>query len=85
MFDPAKIESLIQTALPGATVAVRDTAGDSNHFEATVIASQFEGVSLVKRHQLVFAALGGAMVDEKIHALQLKTLTPAQWQQSPGT
>ena len=79
MFSVSQIEKTISDALPGATVVVRDTVGDSNHFEATVIAPQFEGHSLVKRHQMVFAALGGAMVDEKIHALQLKTLTPAQW------
>ena len=80
MFSTEQIETMIAAALPGAVAAVRDTVGDSNHFEALVIAKQFEGLSLVKRHQLVFKALGGAMVDEKIHALQLKTVTPAEHQ-----
>ena len=80
MYSTEQIETLIAAALPGASAVVRDTVGDSNHFEALVIAPQFEGLTPIKRHQLVFKALGGAMVDDKIHALQLRTLTPQQWQ-----
>ena len=38
----------------------------------------FEGLSLVKRHKLVYATVADKMLphDESIHALQLKTLTP---------
>jgi acid stress-induced BolA-like protein IbaG/YrbA len=80
MFSAGQIENQLQQNIPGSQVVVRDTVGDNNHFEAMVIASQFEGMTLVKRHQLVYAALGDAMKKEQIHALALKTLTPAQWQ-----
>ena len=79
MYDAGQIETQIKQNIPGSEVVVRDTAGDNNHFEALVIASQFEGLPLVKRHQLVYQALGSAMKNEAIHALALKTLTPAQW------
>jgi acid stress-induced BolA-like protein IbaG/YrbA len=44
-----------------------------------VVRDEFEGKKLVERHQVVYAALGDAM-RARVHALQLKTLTPAQYQ-----
>ncbi len=52
--------------------------GDGRHFFATIVSSQFEGKLRVARHQLVYAALGERMREE-IHALSMKTLTPAEW------
>jgi acid stress-induced BolA-like protein IbaG/YrbA len=52
--------------------------GDGRHFFATIVAADFEGVSRVQRHQRVYAALGDRM-REQIHALSMKTLTPAEW------
>ncbi len=70
---------MIEGALPGAMVVVNDMTGTSDHFNATVVSDAFEGVSLVKRHQMVYAALGTAM-SGPVHALKLSTLTPEQWQ-----
>jgi acid stress-induced BolA-like protein IbaG/YrbA len=44
-----------------------------------VVSEIFEGKGLVERHQLVYNALGEAM-RVRVHALTLKTLTPAQYQ-----
>ena len=52
--------------------------GDGRHFFATIVSAQFEGASRVVRHQLVYRALGDRM-REQIHALSMKTLTPAEW------
>jgi len=54
---------------------------DGQHFEALIVSAAFEGKNMVKQHQLVYAALGDRMKEE-IHALSMKTLTPAQWQAS---
>jgi acid stress-induced BolA-like protein IbaG/YrbA len=72
------IKRLIERGLPGAHVEVRDTTGGGDHFEALVVSDSFNGKSLVERHQLVYATLGDAM-RERIHALSLTTLTPAQY------
>ena len=56
---------------------VRDLTGTSDHFEATIVSARFEGVSRVERHRLVYASLGTAM-SGPIHALALKTFTPAE-------
>jgi stress-induced morphogen len=77
----AEIESLIRSSLPDATVAVQDYTGGGDHFEATVVSPSFEGKTRVEQHQIVYAALGDLMTGP-IHALALKTFTPAQWQQN---
>ena len=56
--------------------------GDGRHFFATIVSPEFEGVSRVQRHQRVYQALGDRM-REQIHALSMKTLTPAEWAASP--
>ncbi|MDP1692198.1 MAG: BolA family protein [Burkholderiaceae bacterium] len=58
--------------------------GDGRHFFATIVAAEFEGRSRVARHQRVYAALGDRM-REQIHALSMKTLTPAEWHASRPT
>jgi len=55
-----------------------DVEGDGRHFFATIVSAEFEGTTRVKRHQRVYAALGDRM-REQIHALSMKTLTPAEW------
>jgi acid stress-induced BolA-like protein IbaG/YrbA len=58
-----------------------EVEGDGRHFFATIVAAAFEGHSRVARHQRVYKALGDRM-REQIHALSMKTLTPAEWQAS---
>ncbi len=76
--DASQLRARIEAAFPGSYVEVRDLTGGGDHFEALVVSDQFEGRSLVERHQLVYQALGDAM-RESIHALTLKTLTFAQY------
>ena len=58
-----------------------EVEGDGRHFFATIVSTAFEGRSRVARHQQVYAALGDRM-REQIHALSMKTLTPAEWAQT---
>lgn len=51
---------------------------DGTHFEAVIVSPEFVGKTMVKQHQLVYAALGERMKAE-IHALSMKTLTPEAW------
>ena len=51
--------------------------GDGRHFFATIVSADFEGRNRVARHQRVYQALGDRM-REQIHALSMKTLTPAE-------
>ena len=77
--EAQEIKEMIERGLPGALVEVRDFTGGGDHFEALVVSPSFEGKGLIERHQLVYQALGDAM-RVQVHALTLKTLTPAQYQ-----
>lgn len=73
--DAAEIEALIKAALPDARVTIEDLAGDGDHYAATVVSAAFKGVSRVKQHQIVYAALQGRM-GGALHALALQTSAP---------
>jgi stress-induced morphogen len=71
----SEIEALIKEALPDAHVTIEDMAGDGDHYAATVISDSFRGLSRVKQHQIVYAALSGRM-GGALHALALQTSAP---------
>jgi len=71
----AEIEALIKSALPDAIVTIEDLAGDGDHYAATVVSAAFKGISRVKQHQIVYAALQGRM-GGALHALALQTSAP---------
>ncbi|ADH89447.1 BolA family protein [Ancylobacter novellus DSM 506] len=73
--EAAEIERLIREGLPGASVEIRDLAGDGNHYAATVVSESFRGKSRVQQHQMVYAALKGQM-GGILHALALQTNVP---------
>ncbi|WP_306565319.1 BolA family protein [Aquabacterium sp.] len=72
---PDEVQQYIAAGLPCTHLAVE---GDGQHFFATIVSGEFEGKSRVMRHQRVYQALGDRM-REQIHALSMKTLTPAEW------
>ena len=78
MVTPAQIESMIKADMPDAKVVAEDMKGSGDHYQVAIVSSAFEGLSLVKRHQLVYKAVNEAMSSEAIHALSLKTNTPAE-------
>ena len=69
------IRSLIKKNFPDADIEIIDTAGDSNHYSATITAQEFRGKSRVEQHKLVYKALEGAMDGNNgmLHALALET------------
>jgi len=71
------IEQLIKDAIPDASVVIRDLAGDGDHYAARVVSKSFAGLSRIRQHQAVYAALGGRMGGE-LHALQLETAVPQE-------
>ena len=75
MITKAKVESLITNKLPDSKVIVENLKGN-DHLQVTVTSSMFNGLSLVKQHQLVYSALKEELASEAIHALALKTETP---------
>ena len=75
MITKEKVITLITSKLPDSKVTVENLKGN-DHLQVTVISSMFDGLSLVKQHQLVYSALKEELASEAIHALALKTETP---------
>jgi len=73
---PEEVIKMIRQSIPDADVQVNVYSGD-DHFEMQVISSSFAGLSRIKQHQMVYAALGDHM-KQAIHALALKTSTPKE-------
>ncbi len=70
-----EIADLIRAGIPDAEVEMTDLAGDGDHWAARVTSASFAGLSRIKQHQAVYAALGGRM-GGVLHALQLTTAVP---------
>jgi acid stress-induced BolA-like protein IbaG/YrbA len=75
MVEPSSIEESIRNGLAVTHLEVR---GDGAHFEAVIVSPKFAGLTRVRQHQLVYAALGERMREE-IHALSMKTYSPDEW------
>ena len=75
MTSPDDIKRAIEAGVACERVEV---VGDGEHFQAVIVSGEFAGLTRVKRHQRVYAALGDRM-REQIHALSMQTLTPEEW------
>lgn len=78
---PADLHAYLAAGLECSHLHVE---GDGQHFFATIVCPAFDGLSRIRRHQMVYAALGDRMKAE-IHALSMKTLTPAEWSAQGAT
>jgi acid stress-induced BolA-like protein IbaG/YrbA len=71
-----QLQTLIAAGLACEHIQV---AGDGRHWEAVIVSPEFEGKRLIQRHQRVYATLGARMRTDEVHALSMKTFTPAEW------
>lgn len=78
------IKQVIETAIPESIVEILDPRNDQKHLEAIVASDIFEGISLLKQHQLVMKSLSGYF-SSGLHALQLTTLTMKQYKDKQTT
>ncbi|MGR4867724.1 BolA family protein [Variovorax sp. LARHSF232] len=71
-----ELQSIIAAGLPCEHIALE---GDGRHWYATIVSAEFEGKRLIQRHQRVYKTLGEKMHTDEVHALSMKTFTPAEW------
>ena len=78
-----ELKTRIEEAIPGAEATVEDLTGGGDHFRAEVVSDRFDGLSRIEQHRLVYDVFGDE-VGGAIHALSIKTSTPAASGQTPG-
>ncbi|MFZ9182138.1 MAG: BolA family protein [Hylemonella sp.] len=71
-----ELKSLIRAGLPCEHI---ELTGDGRHWYATIVSAEFDGLRAIARHQRVYATLGSKMHTDEVHALSMKTFTPAEW------
>lgn len=85
------IRTRLESALDAVHIQIEDDSalhaghlgaqGGGGHYRVLVVSPRFEGLSRVAAQRLVYQALGDLMTGE-IHALEMRTLTPEQWEPS---
>jgi acid stress-induced BolA-like protein IbaG/YrbA len=80
MITPDEIKQTLAKSLPISLVETQDLTGGGDHWQLIVVSPAFEGKGLLEQHRLVNEALKEPMNDQRIHALSLKTFSPAQWE-----
>ena len=73
-----KIKDILKNKIKDSKVFIQDMTSNQNHFSVIVISSEFENLSIIKQHKMIYDALG-TMITNEIHALQIKTFTLEQW------
>jgi len=76
VITPVEITALIRRALPDAHVEAFDRTGTHDHYNLKIISKGFAGLAPLDRHRLVYKALGEALDDGRLHAVELITQTP---------
>ena len=77
--QPDEVKGLIEAGLPDCEVTV---SGDGSHFQAIVVGELFAGKTPVQQQQLVYATVNDRIVSGELHALSIKTYTPADWEKA---
>ena len=80
MITPEEIKQTLSVALPVTLVETQDLTGGGDHWQVIIVSSAFEGKGLLEQHRIVNEALKEPLADQRIHALALKTFSPAQWE-----
>ncbi|MEZ5573643.1 MAG: BolA/IbaG family iron-sulfur metabolism protein [Halioglobus sp.] len=75
--DAASVKKLLQDHMSECEFHVQ---GEGNRYDIAAIGDVFEGLRPVKKQQLVYAALRDQIADGSIHAVNIRTFTPAEWQ-----
>lgn len=76
-----QLQSIIRAGLACEHLTVE---GDGRHWYATIVSAEFEGKRLLARQRLVYATLGDRIKTDEVHALSMKTYTPAEWASAPS-
>ena len=75
--DAATVKALLQAELPDCEIEVQ---GEGANYDITAIGPIFDGLRPVKKQQLVYGALSEEIADGSIHAVNIHTFTPGEWQ-----
>lgn len=74
--SPDEIKQILAAGMAAEHIEV---SGDGRHFDVLIVSPAFEGLRPVKKQQLVYALLQDKIADGSLHAVNMRTLTPAEY------
>jgi acid stress-induced BolA-like protein IbaG/YrbA len=80
MISPDEIKDTLSKGLPVSLVETQDLTGGGDHWQVIIVSAAFDGKGLLEQHRMVNEVLKEPLADQRIHALSLKTYSPAQWE-----
>jgi acid stress-induced BolA-like protein IbaG/YrbA len=75
--DAATVKRMLEEHLADCEFRVQ---GEGSNYDITAIGEAFDGLRPVQQQQLVYGALSDSIADGSVHAVNIRTYTPAQWQ-----
>lgn len=75
--QPQQVKDLLLQAFSECEVTV---SGEGNHYDVLIVGEAFAGLRAVKKQQMVYAVLNDLIADGTMHAVNIRTFTPAEWQ-----
>lgn len=82
---PTELKTRIERLGPDTQVEVIDLTGTEDHYQAIIVSPAFEGKMMIEQHRMVFGLLQSEIDSGEVHALTLRTFTPAQYEKFAGT
>ncbi|MBI3188126.1 MAG: BolA/IbaG family iron-sulfur metabolism protein [Gammaproteobacteria bacterium] len=79
--SPDDVKNLIESGIPGSQAIV---SGEGCNLSVTVISDAFEGKSMVQEQKMVYATVNALISSGQLHALGIKSVTPAEWKTQSG-
>lgn len=77
---PEEIKETLSKAMPIQLCETQDLTGGGDHWQLIIVSPAFEGKGLLEQHRMINEILKAPLADQRIHALALKTYSPAQWE-----
>jgi len=75
-----ELEDIIRSLVTVDQIEVEDMTGTQDHWRVMIVSQDFENKTKIEQHKLIFDPLQDRIKSNEIHALTLKTFTPAKWE-----
>ena len=78
--SPEQLKAKLETLAPGTKAQVHDMTGTQDHYQAVIVSPVFEGKKMIDQHRLVLDLMQKDIDTGEVHALTMKTYSPAQYE-----
>lgn len=82
---PDQLKARLESLAPGTQAEVLDLTGTQDHYQAIIVSPAFEGKIMIQQHRLAMSTVQAEIDSGEVHALTMKTFSPAQFEKATGS